>query len=419
MIDAEEWLDMKSMYQNGMSISEIARRTGHDRKTVSKYVKGDANPPRPKPRKKRPSKLDPYKEYIKERIEEHNLSAVRLLEDIQKMGYDGCYSLVRDYARPLRKDRAITAVYRYETAPGVQAQVDWLDAGPLEIDGGVSRSHAFVMVMGHSRAKYVEFTLDTSTATFIRCHLNAFEHFGGYTKELLYDNTKNVVLRRAMMSSDSTWNPLFEDFFHHFGFIPRLCKPYRAQTKGKVESVVKFVKYNFLAGRQFSSIQELNAETRSWLRKADSRPHDTTGVPPLQRLEEERPELLCIVDKPPYQIVQKAYRKISRDCFVSYLANKYSVPWKHAGREATLLIHSNRMMIQVGGEVVCEHELRAGSGNVVRVREHMAGLYKETRARNLLIQERGPPKQSRLQVGPVVEQRSLSVYDQFMTPGGL
>ena len=179
MIDAEEWLEMKSMYQKGMSISEIARRTGHDRKTVSKYVRGDANPPRPKPRKKRPSKLDPFKEYIKERIEEHNLSAVRLLEDIQKMGYDGCYSLVRDYARTIRKDRAITAVYRYETAPGVQAQVDWLDAGPLEIDGGVSRSHAFVMVMGHSRAKYVEFTLDTSTATFIRCHLNAFEHFGG------------------------------------------------------------------------------------------------------------------------------------------------------------------------------------------------------------------------------------------------
>ena len=133
MIDAEEWLEMKSMYQNGMSISEIARRTGHDRKTISKYVKGDPNPPRPKPRKKRASKLDPYKEYIKKRIEEYNLSAVRLHEEIQKMGYEGCYSLVKTYARTIRKGRAITAVYRYETAPGVQAQVDWSDNGPLEI----------------------------------------------------------------------------------------------------------------------------------------------------------------------------------------------------------------------------------------------------------------------------------------------
>jgi len=419
MIDKEEWLDMKSRYQNGMSISEIARRTGHDRKTVRKYAKGDVILPKYKTRKRRPSKLDPFKEYIQGRIKEHDLSAVRLLEDVRKMGYEGAYTILREYARTLRKDRAINAVYRYETKPGVQAQVDWLDAGPLEIDGGVSRSYAFVMVMGHSRAKYVEFTLDTSTATFIRCHLNAFEHFGGYTKEILYDNTKNVVLRRAILSTDSTWNPLFEDFFQHFGFIPRLCKPYRAQTKGKVEAVVKFVKFNFLNGRQFSSVQELNAETRSWLRRADSRPHGTTGVPPLQRLEEELPELQPIADRPPYQIVQKAYRKISRDCFVQYLSNRYSVPWKNAGREATLLIQDNHMKVQVGGEVACEHELRAGSGNVVRVREHMAGLYKETRARNLLVQERGPPKQTRLQVGPVVEQRSLSVYDQFLTPGGL
>lgn len=419
MIEAEEWLDMKSMFKQGMSISEISRLTGHDRKTVRKYVQGDTDLPRYKTRESIPGKLDPFKEYVKARIEEHDLSAVRLHEELQKMGYEGSYSLVKRYARTVRKDRSIKAVYRYETAPGVQAQVDWSSCGAVEIDGGVSPVHAFSMVMGYSRAKYVEFTLDTKTETFIRCHLNAFGYFGGYSKEILYDNTKNVVLKRALKSSDSTWNPLFEDLFHHFGFVPRLCKPYRAATKGKVERAIRFKRDNFLKGRQFGSFQELNSEARAWTRRVDSRPHGTTGVPPLQRLEEERPELLLLSEKPPYVIVQRFNRKVARDCFVSFLGNKYSVPWKYAGREATLLIQDGTMSVQVGGEVACEHELRAGSGNVVRVRDHMKGLYKEVRSRNLLIQERGPPKQSRLQVGPVVEQRSLSVYDQFMTPGGL
>ena len=419
MIEAEEWLDMKSMFKQGMSISEISRLTGHDRKTVRKYVQGDTDLPRYKTRESIPGKLDPFKEYVKARIEEHDLSAVRLHEELQKMGYEGSYSLVKRYARTVRKDRSIKAVYRYETAPGVQAQVDWSSCGAVEIDGGVSPVHAFSMVMGYSRAKYVEFTLDTKTETFIRCHLNAFGYFGGYSKEILYDNTKNVVLKRALKSSDSTWNPLFEDLFHHFGFVPRLCKPYRAATKGKVERAIRFEKDNFLKGRQFGSFQELNSEARAWMRRVDSKPHGTTGVPPLQRLEEERPELLLLSEKPPYVIVQRFNRKVARDCFVSFLGNKYSVPWKYAGREATLLIQDGTMSVQVGGEVACEHELRAGSGNVVRVRDHMKGLYKEVRSRNLLIQERGPPKQSRLQVGPVVEQRSLSVYDQFMTPGGL
>ena len=419
MIDEEEWLDMKSMYKQGMSISEIARRTGHDRKTVRRHVTGDSHLPRYKTRKKGPSKLDPFKEYIKGRIEEHDLSAVRLHEELEKMGYTGGYTILREFARTVRKDRAIKAVYRYETAPGVQAQVDWASCGAVEIDGGVSPVHSFDMVMGYSRAKYVEFTLDTKTETFIRCHLNAFQYFGGYPKELLYDNTKNVVLKRALKSSDSTWNPLFEDFFHHHGFIPRLAKPYRAQTKGKVERAIRFEKDNFLKGRQFGSVQELNAEARAWVRRVDSRPHGTTGVPPLQRLEEERPELLLLSDRPPYQIVQRFTRKVSRDCFVSFLGNRYSVPWKHAGREATLLVQDGTMGVLVGGEVACEHELRAGSSNIVRVRDHLKGLYKEVRSQNLLVQERGPPRQSRLQVGPVVEQRSLSVYDQFLTPGGL
>ncbi len=262
MMNKEEWLDMQSIHRNRMSISAMARRTGHDRKTVRKYIMAGSDPPRYKPRPKRPSIMDPHKEYVRQQIDEHNLSAVRLLEDLWGMGYKGGYSILRDYARTVRKPRAIQAVLRYETTPGRQAQVDWSDGGPLEIDGGVGRLYAFSMVLGYSRAKYLEHTLDTRTETFIRCHLNAFAYFGGLPKEILYDNTKNLVLRRALKSSDSEWNPLFKDFFHHLGFIPRLCRPYRAATKGKVENVIRFEQGNFLKGRQFS--RSRSSTRRHW-----------------------------------------------------------------------------------------------------------------------------------------------------------
>lgn len=417
MITKEEWLDMQSMDRNRVNISAIARRTGHDRKTVRKYLRAGNDPPKYRARPRRPSILDPYKEYVRQQIDEHDLSAVRLLEDLQKMGYKGGYSILRDYAKTIRKPRAVQAVLRYETAPGRQAQVDWSNEGPVEIDGGAGRIYTFVMVLGYSRAKYVEYTLDCKTETFIRCHLNAFAYYGGCAREILYDNTKNVVIKRAIKSSESEWNPLFEDFFRHIGFTPRLCWPNRPATKGKVESVVKFEQGNFLKGRQFTSVQQMNSEGMAWIRKVDSRPHGTTGVPPLERLEQERPELLQVLDRPPYQIVQRFARKVTRDCFVCFLGNKYSVPWNHATREATLHVQDGRMRVEVGGQIVCEHEVRAGPGHVVKVKEHFAGLYKEVRDRNLLVHEAAQGRQMRLQLGPAVEERPLAIYDQFL--GGM
>jgi transposase len=420
MIDEEVWLMMKSMKIHGTSISDIARQMGRDRKTVRKYILADGKPPKYKKRPKKPSILDPYKEYIDGRIEEHNVNGVKLFEEIQERGYRGKYTIVKEYARTKRKERAIKAVYRYETKPGVQTQVDWKDLGTVEMDGGAQRLYAFSMVLSNSRAKFLKCTLDTTTETFIRCHLDGFEYFGGYTEEFLYDNTKNVVLERALLSSDSKFNPLFKDFSEHFGFIPRLCKPYRPQTKGKIENVIKYAEGNFFNGLTSPSIQNLNMQLLAWCRKVDSKPHGTTGISPLDLLERERKHLLLVQDRPPYQIVQKFTRDISRDCYISFMSNKYSVPWKHAGRQATLLVHNGKMKVKVLGEIVCEHEIRTGHGHRVRVKEHFVGLYKEIRARNQIIHERGPQKQTRLPIAPavVVEQRSLDVYDQFCNTGG-
>jgi len=121
---------------------------------------------------------------------------------------------------------------------------------------GVSQENA-----QYSRMRYIEYTLSIDVYTLIQCHLNAFRYFGGYTKEILYDNMKQIVIARALKSSDSEWNTKYEDFFRHYGFIPRLCRPYRAQTKGKIENNVGYVRRDFFLGGSFSSLADMNSQT--------------------------------------------------------------------------------------------------------------------------------------------------------------
>jgi len=363
---------IRDKYAQGLSITEIARQTGFDRKTVMKYL-NRSEPPAYKSRACKPGKLDPYKEYVKARLQEVPLSAVRLLEEIQSQGYIGSYTLLKDFVRGIKATRGTPAVYRFETKPGVQAQVDWSEFGKVLIDGELKTLYCFNMILGYSRMRYVEFTITSDASTLIRCHLNAFRYFGGYTKEILYDNMKQVVLERT--KGEIKWNPAFEDFARYYGFIPRLCRQYRARTKGKVENNIKYVRNNFFLGRSFNSLSDLNNQALQWLEKVNSKIHGTTHEIPVERLKAEN--LLSIDSKPEYPVIQQARRNVSRDCFISYLGNRYSIPYKFAGREAIIHAGDGKIRVFIDGLEVCEHELLAGSGRASRNKEHFRGLLSE------------------------------------------
>ena len=187
---------IRDMVENGMSISEIARQLGIDRKTVRKYVNSD-RVPRPSTRKRK-SKLDPVRPIIKMLIDKYNLSAVRILEEVRRWGYDGSITILKDYCRTLRKGRSIKAVYRFETEPGRQSQVDFGHFGTIEVDGRNRKLYCFSYILGYSRLRYVEFITDIRTQSLIKLHLNAFRYTGGIPSEILYDNLKQVVLERRI-----------------------------------------------------------------------------------------------------------------------------------------------------------------------------------------------------------------------------
>lgn len=399
---------LRDLFDDGLSISEIARQTGHDRKTISKYINSET-PPLRKKRTEKPGKLDPYKDYIIGRLNEHPLSALRLYREIQDQGFKGKYGIVKNFVREVKPKVDAPAIYRYETKPGIQAQVDWAECGKIEIDGKTRKLYCFTMILGFSRMRYAEFTLQTDVFTLIQCHKNAFHYFGGYPQEILYDNMKQIVLDRKQVSSESKWNSRFEDFFKHYGFIPRLCRPYRPQTKGKIESTVKFVKRDFFMGGDFASFSDINQQLQHWLFRVNASIQGTTHEIPAEKLKEEGLNKLDEVT--PYQIAREESRKISSDSHLSYLGNKYSVPYKFAGRIARLQIWDTSFAVFVGNELVCRHEIIPGHGRVSRNKDHFKGLLSE------ILKHNSSPRSKCENIvrfkDSDVEKRPLSVYEAF------
>ncbi len=256
MLNLDQFMNIRFLHRQGHSVREIARLTGHSRNTVRKLLR-TTRAPVPAPRV-RSSALDPFKAYLTQRWQAHGLSAVRLFPEIQAQGFTGSARIVRRFLQTLRAEQRVDAklTVRFETPPGEQAQCDWAEVGRYpQPDGTAIRVYAFVMILCYSRYLYIEFTRSMSLTTLIRCHQNAFAFFGGWTKRILYDNMRQVVV------GPNRTNARFLDFTRHYGFEPIRHRPYRPRTKGKVERSVQYLRESFLKGRVFTGYQ--------WPRKTD------------------------------------------------------------------------------------------------------------------------------------------------------
>lgn len=205
-----------------------------------------------------------------------------MLEEIQAQSYTGKITLVKDFVQPHRKQVKKQATRRFETAPGQQAQMDWAEVGIYEGDGQPQKIYAFLLVLGYSRMKYIEFTTDMKVETLMKCHMNAFAYFNGVPSQILYDNMKTVVIKYTPV--EVRFNRTFEDFLAYYGVTPKACKPYRPQPKGKVERTFDYMKQNFFQRWHEPTLEELNQDIRNWLnRTANKTKNETTQEPPVQR----------------------------------------------------------------------------------------------------------------------------------------
>ena len=300
-------MEIRILHRQGKSIKAIARELGVSRTTVRKYLRSQSAPGYG-PRAPRASKLDAYKCYIESRIKAAHpqwIPSSVLLREIRELGYGGGWTILRDYVARLKPQKKPDPVVRFETAPGEQMQIDW---GAFRL--GERRISAFVATLGWSRYSYVEFVENERFETLRACHEHAFEYFEGVPREGLYDNMRTVVQQRhAYGEGLHRFHPGLRDLAHHYGFTPRLCRPYRAKTKGKVERFIHYLRHSFytpLISRYAQQglaldLDTLNVETQRWLREVcNARRHRTTGEIPAERLVREREALQAL---PPSYLV--------------------------------------------------------------------------------------------------------------------
>lgn len=292
-------MQIKILHKQGKSLRAIACELGCSVNTVRKYLQAEQAPGY-RARITRPSKLAPFESYLRERIAAAApdwIPATVLWRELRAQGFDGGERIVRQFVATLKPVSAPDPLVRFETAPGDQMQVDWVEFNRRK----GATLYAFVATLGYSRAAYVEFVADMQLATLLACHAHCFDWFGGVPRRVLYDNMKTVVVERdAYGPQQHRFQPGFLDFARHYGFAPQLCRPYRAKTKGKVERMNGYLRRSFyvpLAARLRQvgltlDVTTANAEVQRWLRDvADTRLHGTTGLQPGAQLVQERAAL--------------------------------------------------------------------------------------------------------------------------------
>jgi transposase len=402
------------LYRKGVTISEIARISGHSRTTIRTIVHGLLSPP-PQKRKARGRKIDPFIPYLEKRMAEGVYNCRKLLDEIGRQGYQGSWSLLKSFVQPYRQARRQEATVRFETEPGEQAQVDWAHFGFIEHQGRRRRLYAFLMTLGWSRSLYLEFTVSADAAWWLRCHVHAFHYFGGVPRVVLHDNLKTAVLERA--AGTVHWNPRYMDFADYYGFTPRACQPYRARTKGKVESGVRYVRGNFWPGLTFVDLADLNRQCQAWLDStANRRVHGTTGEVPLERLAREC--LLPLDGKPDYDTSLIAFRRTAKDCFLSYDGNYYSVPAEYARKILQVKETEDGQLIILDAEdqEIARHRLVEGRNQRIALPAHYAHLRYDSRSaqRPGAVQLPAAQNSGHLPAAPEVEARPLVWYDQVL-----
>ncbi len=306
MITNEVYVEMEILRKHGFSLRRIAAEVGCAVNTVRSHLATDISPIYAR-QKRRVCKIAEYADYLVERqaaAHPNRIPATVLYREIVERGYRGGLSQLRAFLRGIRAAVPAEPLVRFETEPGEQMQVDW-----VEFRKGSEPLYAFCATLGYSRASHVEFVSDMKVGTLIECHQKAFIALGGVPKRLLFDNMKTVVLERDIDGpGEHRYHAGFLDYAKHCGFVIKLCRPYRARTKGKVERFNGYLRRSFYvplvsrlkqAGLQLDVVTA-NAEVRRWQKEvANERLHGTTGSKPADRLRDEQPYLQAL--PPPWR----------------------------------------------------------------------------------------------------------------------
>lgn len=373
MLTKEDFLVIKILKKHGVYTKDIAAELGVHPKTISRALKrGDAPSPE---RKKRGSKLDPYKPRVDQLLAEGVWNAEVILRKIQAEGYAGKSTILRAYVQPRRMLHAGKATVRFETEPGRQLQSDW---GSIRTTiAGVETAVDFIVnQLGYSRRFHFWCTDSQDAEHTYEGIIRSLEYFGGVPQEVLVDNQKAAVLAHPA-HGQPRFNQRFVDLAGHYGFTPRACRPYRARTKGKDERMVGYIKHNFfVCYQQFESWAHLNQLAEQWLAEvADPRLHGTVKEQVTLRFAREAPTLQPLPSMR-YDTSYIETRQVSWDAYIDVRGNRYSVPDRLVNQTVTVRIGLDETIrVYAADELVCRHQRQPATAGWATVPEHHAQLW--------------------------------------------
>lgn len=324
-------LKAHELQAQGFTQKQIAEQLGRSERTIRTWLKQMPRKRKPPVRK---SILDQYKPFIELLVRENpDVNGAKIYERLQKMGYPGKSSIVREFITQIRKDELQKAVIRFETEPAHQAQVDWIEFGRQYVNGSIQKLYAFTMVMGYSRMPFVRFTTRMDSATLLNCHIKAFNFFGGIPEEILYDNMKT-----AWYYDGEHWqtNRQLARFAYHYGFVPKRCKIHRPETKGKVERFNKYFENNFFVDYDNKTLQltQLNEDAISWIRKISANKLSQFNQSRNERFAMEK-SYLRPIPASEFDVRDTIPLIVNRESCITYKTNRYSVPPAFIGKTIT------------------------------------------------------------------------------------
>jgi transposase len=344
-MDPQELDEIRELAKR-LSIRAIAKRLGRDVKTIRDALD------RP-PRKPSPSKLEPFKEFVREQASK-GLLGPRILRELRERGYAGGRTILGEYLASIRPaTKSDEPVRRFETKKAEEAQIDW---SPYRLSiGGVQRvAHCFSMVLCYSRRMFIRFYRDERLPTLLHAHVEAFAYHGGLCERLVYDNMTQVTLGR--LGGKPLWHPHFLAFAKHCGFEPFAHRVGHKERSGKVERPFWYIETDFLKAASFTSWDDLNAKAGEWLETvANVRIHSTTKRQVNEAHADEKPLLIAL---PPvaFGTDRREVRKVAVDGTVCVDGSFYPVPGRLVGQHVSVRVYPTRVeILDASGAAVASH----------------------------------------------------------------
>jgi transposase len=381
MVDAEGVRQIRELARRGLGAKRIARELGIARNTVRRYLRGgEAAEVQVRPTARA---LDEVARVDAVRLFEGPAegNAVVAAQMLRERGVDASVRTVQRAVTERRRElrAAQVATVRFETAPGHQMQIDFGEKR-ISIAGQLVRVYLFVAVLSFSRRIFVRAFLSERHDDWREGLVGAFQKFGGVPQTVLVDNAGALVVGRDRVTQTVRFHPAFVEFCRDWAVVPRACQPYRARTKGKTESGVKFVKRNAVAGREFISFAALEGHLAAWTEDADGRIHGTTHERPIDRFEREERQTMAPLPARPLIVRQRRLkRRVASDCLVDVDTVRYSVPHRFVRDDVEVLVGDDDVRIFHRGAVVAAHRRSFEPHSRVVDPQHYAGLWRPGR----------------------------------------